>query len=151
MSIIKKKYLATQDLQRITDRIAAVESSTSGEIRVCVQHKRNWGEGKRSLHDLTLKEFYRLGMDKTNNRTGVLIFLLLHERKFEIIGDEGIDTKIPEGTWDRIAGSMSAHFKEGKFAEGIIHAVNAVGEELKTHFPRQSDDRNEISNEVVEE
>jgi uncharacterized membrane protein len=151
MSIITKTYLAKQDLQRIADKIAGVESSTSGEIRVCVRHKRNWGEGKRSLHDLTLKEFYRLGMHKTKDRTGVLILLLLDERKFEIIGDEGIDKKIPEGTWDRIAGSMSAHFKNGKFAEGIIHAVDAVGEELKTHFPRQSGDRNELLNDVVEE
>jgi uncharacterized membrane protein len=149
MSVITKKYLGKQDQQRIADKIGEVESSTSGEIRVCVREKRLFGEGKLSLHDLTLKEFYRLGMHKTKDRTGVLILLLLDERKFEIIGDEGIDKKIPEGKWDRIAGSMSAHFKDGKFAEGIIHAVNVVGEELKTHFPRQSADRNELSDDVV--
>ena len=151
MSLITKKYLPKHDLQRIADTIARIESATSGEIRVCVRQKRFLGEGKLSLHDLMLKEFYRLGMDRTKDRTGVLILLLLDEKKFEIIGDEGIDKKIPEGTWDRIAESMSAHFREGKFAEGILHAIDEVGNDLKKHFPRRSDDRNELSNDVVEE
>jgi uncharacterized membrane protein len=151
MSMITKKYLTKEEARQIADKISGVEQTTSGEIRVCLRHKRFLGEGKLSLHDLTLKEFYRLGMHKTKERSGVLILLLMDERKFEIIGDEGIHKKIADGTWDRIAGSMSAHFREGKFAAGILHAVDAVGNELKTHFPHRPEDRNELPNDVVEE
>ena len=145
-----KKYLTSDELKLIASKIAETESNTSGEIRVCVRHKRGWGEGKLSLHDLTLKEFRRLGMRKTKDRTGVLILLLMSERKFEIYGDEGIHAKIAEGTWDRIAGTMTSHFKDGKFSSGIIHAIDAVGSELRTHFPRTPGTQNELSNDVVE-
>ncbi|HEV8538784.1 MAG TPA: TPM domain-containing protein [Bacteroidota bacterium] len=146
-----RKYLAEEDINSITAKIAEVENQTSGEIRVSVRHRRQWRERKLSLHELALAEFTRLGMHQTRDRTGVLILLLMSERKFHIIADGGIHAKVEEGTWDRVAAHMSSQFKEGKFARGICDAVEAVGTELKTHFPRKHDDRNELSNEVVEE
>ena len=145
-----KKYLSEPDIKSISQKIGEVEEQTSGEVRVSIRHKREWGEKKLSLHDLALKEFTRLGMHRTKDRTGILIFLLMPERQFRIIADEGIHAKVAEGTWDRVAASMTPHFKEGKFGPGICLAVEAVGLELKKYFPRQSDDRNELSNEIVE-
>lgn len=81
----------------------------------------------------------------------VLILLLFPERAFQIIADEGIHKNVEEGTWDQIAGKMSAHFKEGKFSDGIAEAINAVGAILAKYFPRKRDDRDELSNQVVEE
>lgn len=151
MNWFSKKYLSDEELKSLSAVISEAEKSTSGEIRVVVRHRRHWNERSLSLHELALLEFSKLGMEKTKDRTGVLILLLLSERAFQIIADEGIHKKVEDGTWDRIAGRMSLHFKEGKFSDGIAEAVKAVGEILSKHFPRTRDDRNELSNQVVEE
>lgn len=145
-----RQYLSDAEIKSITAKIAEAEEATSGEIRVSIRHRREWGEKKLSLRDLALKEFSRLGMRKTRDRTGVLIFLLMSERQFQIIADEGIHTKVTEGTWDRVAAAMTAHFRQGNFGQGICDGVAAVGEELKVFFPRKSDDRNELPDDVVQ-
>ena len=144
------KILSKNDIKNVSAKIAEVELSTSGEVRVAIRHRRQWNEHKLSLHDLALKEFTRLGMHNTKDRTGILIFLLMSERKFQIIADEGIHAKVADGTWDRVAGSMTSHFKDGNFGKGICDAVEAVGNELKTFFPRKADDSNELSNDIVD-
>ncbi len=150
MKILLKKYLSADELQAVAARIAEVERSTSGEIRVSIRRRRAWNERKLSLPDLSLSEFHRLGMHNTKERTGVLILLLISERKFHIMADEGIHRKVEEGTWDRIAASMSTQFKEGHFGRGLCDAVETVGAELRKHFPRSTDDTNELPNDVVE-
>ena len=150
MKFLFRKYLSTDDLKQVSEKIAEVENSTSGEIRVSIRHHRRWGEGKLPLRDVAVREFHRLGMNTTKERTGVLIYLLISERKFEIIGDEGIHARIADGTWDRIAGGMTSHFKDGNFARGIVHAVENVGAELHKHFPRGAGGHNELPNDVIE-
>ncbi len=151
MGIRTKRILTAQDLRELTAVIAEAEKETSGEIRVVVRHRRTWRERKLALHELALKEFHHLGMHKTRDRTGVLILLLLSERKFHIIADEGIHGKVAEGTWDRVAARMSAHFKEGKFLHGLSEAIRAVGNTLAGHFPRNPNDRNELPDQIIEE
>jgi len=151
MNFFESKYLTKDELHALSGVITKAEKNTSGEIRVVVRHHRHWKERKLSIHDLALGEFYRLGMEKTRDRTGVLILILFAERKFHIVADEGIHTNVQEGTWDTIAGGMSEHFKKGNFFSGIAEAIRAVGSELAKHYPRKSDDTNELSNEIVED
>jgi len=151
MSLILKKYLTKSELEALSTDIAKAEKNTSGEIRVVVRHRRHWKERKLQLHAIALNEFHRLGMDKTRDRTGVLIMLIMSEHKFQIIADEGIHTKVETGTWDRLASTMSDHFKGGKFYQGLSETVRAVGDELAKHFPRKADDTNELSNEIIEQ
>lgn len=149
MKFLLKKYLSDKDIETITAKIAEVEDQTSGEIRVSILHRRRRSERNLALKEIALREFTRLGMDRTRDRTGVLILLLLSERRFHIIADEGIHRKVEEGTWDRIAETMTLHFKEGNFGNGICAAVEAVGKELRRHFPQKPDDRNELPDEIV--
>ncbi len=145
------KYLSEEDIKSITAKITEVEEHTSGEIRVSLRKSRAWSERNLSLHDLAVKEFARLGMQKTKDLTGVLMLLLMSERKFQIIADEGINAKVESGTWERVAEAMSLRFREGNFGKGICDAIEAVGAELKTYFPRKPDDRNELSNDIIEQ
>ena len=131
--------------------IARVEGRTAGEIRVAIRHSRHRKERGLAIHEIALGEFHRLGMEKTDRRTGILILILVSERKFHIVADEGIHQFVAEGTWDRIAAQMSGKFREGRFAAGIIEAVEAAGEELARHVPREAGDaRNELSDDIVE-
>ena len=149
MKFLLKTYLSEEDIKAIAAKIAGVESRTSGEIRVSIRHRRRRSERNLSLHELALKEFTRLGMHRTKDRTGVLILLLMSERKFHIIGDKGIHSRVAEGTWDRIAVEMTLHFKDGNFGKGICAGVDAAGTEIKRHFPRKPDDRNELPNTIA--
>lgn len=143
-----KKLLTEEDLQAIARFIEEHEKSTSGEIRVSIRQRRSRAELAMSIDELARKEFHALGMNRTADRSGVLIFLLLEDRQFHILADDGIHKEVGDGTWTRIAGEMSKHFSEMKFLEGIQHGVRSVSAELRKHFPRRPDDKNELPNAV---
>ena len=100
---------AQQDV--IARAIAEAEHSTSGEIRVHVETSC-----KGDVLDEAAWLFRRLGMHKTADRNGVLIYLALKERKFAIIGDTGINSAVPLGFWDEIRDHMKLRFSESLFA-----------------------------------
>lgn len=139
-----REFLATLDEKRITDAIGGAEMRTSGEIRVHVQPKATGGD-PRTVAERT---FERLGMTRTALRNGVLLFILSEERQFVILGDSGIDAKVPDGFWDAILANLSVAFRESRFTDGIVQAISAAGEQLATYFPRATDDVNELPNDI---
>jgi len=140
----QKEFLAAIEEKRIVDAIAAAEQQTSGEIRVHIQPKATGGD----IRDVAERTFERLGMTKTALRNGVLLFIACEEQRFVILGDKGIDEKVPPGFWDVIAAKLTIRFKNQEFTEGIVEAILAAGEHLKTRFPRASGDANELPNEI---
>lgn len=142
------KYFTKEDLRQITTACSKAEKQTAGEIRVSIFSKRPRKLRKKSLEEVALGEFYRLGMDKTRDKTGILLLIILAERKFQILADSGINAKVDQQTWDELAGQLSARFKEGKYLEGIRNCIQQIGAILEQHFPIKSDDTNELSNEV---
>ena len=143
-----KKIFSQEDLKAIANVIGETEKVTSGEIRVSIRQRRGWRERTLTLEQLAQREFYTLGMMKTQNHTGILIFLLLHDRRFHIYADEGIHVKVEEGTWEKNAKEMSEHFSQQKFRDGVIHGVQSVGAVLAKYYPPRPGDTNELSNEV---
>jgi uncharacterized membrane protein len=143
----QKEFLERLDQKRITDAIGEAESRTSGEIRVHVQPK-----GGSDIRNIAEKTFERLGMTKTSLRNGFLLFIASEDNQFVILGDKGIDDAVPAGFWDAIAAKLAIRFKAGEFTEGIVDAIGAAGEQLRTYFPHEDDDVDELSNEIdVEE
>lgn len=143
-----KKFLPEDDLHAIAGFIGKQEQTTSGQIRVSIRQRRGRNERGLSVEELARKEFHSLGMTKTAERTGVLIFLLLEDRKFHILADDGIHKMVEEGTWQRIADEMARHFSEKKFREGILHGVRSVASELSKHFPHKPGGSDELPNTV---
>lgn len=125
-----------------------MEQSTSGEIRVSVREKRSRKEKEMNIEQLARKEFEDLRMTNTRDRTGVLLYFLVEARQFYILADEGINSKVQDGTWQLIADIMSDHFSKQNFREGIIQGVQAIAKTLSRHFPRKPDDTNELTNQV---
>lgn len=142
-------FLSDDDLIRIADLIGRKEKTTSGEIRVSVKEKKPFLHRNKSIEYLARKEFFRLKMDNTRDKTGVLIFILLSERQFHILGDSGINEKIGEKFWGKIKDEMQNKFRSGKFSEGVLYGVDQVGDALSQHFPIKEDDTNELPNNVV--
>jgi uncharacterized membrane protein len=141
-----KKFFSAEEQERIVDAIRKAEHRTSGEIRVhldCCSPEETLEKAK--------KVFHRLGMARTKHRNGVLIYLATDHRKFAILGDEGIHRIVPENYWDGVREKIQTNFREGRFCEGICVGIREIGEKLKTHFPVETDDRNELPDTISEE
>ncbi|HUX93505.1 MAG TPA: TPM domain-containing protein [Ignavibacteriaceae bacterium] len=142
-------FISDDEMLRISNRIKEVEKTTAGEICVAVKEHLHFLQRNKPIHALAEKEFVRLGVDKTRDKTGILIFVLLPKRQFYIMADQGINEKVPENTWDSIKDEMQKMFLTGEFSKGIIHGVQRVGNILSEHFPVKPDDMDEISNEII--
>jgi uncharacterized membrane protein len=117
--------------------------NTSGEIRVHLEDNM-----KGNVLDVSVRVFKELGMEKTSARNGVLILIAPIEKQFAIIGDEGINAVVPKNFWDEEKNLMQEHFKAGAFCKGVCKVIEQIGEKLKAHFPYQSDDVNELPDEI---
>jgi Predicted membrane protein len=138
-----KKLLNREDDKRIVSAIKQAELNTSGEIKVHIESHCNGNIMERSV-----KVFEILKLDKTKLRNGVLIYLAVEDKSFAILGDKGINNVVGENFWVNIKDEMAKLFKEGRFAEGLEKGILACGEKLKTYFPYQTDDINEITDEI---
>lgn len=138
-----QNFFSDAQKKQITDAIAEAEQNTSGEIRLHVE-----GTCKIDVLDRAAYIFGQLEMHKTAQRNGVLFYLAVNDRKFAILGDAGINRVVPENYWDHIKETMLGFFREGKFTEGVSTGIRMAGEQLKTHFPHQTNDVNELSDEI---
>lgn len=138
-----RNFFTEAEKEDIRLAIKNAELDTSGEVRV---HIENTCEG--DVMDRAATLFDKLGMTRTKLRNGILFYLAVDNRKFAVIGDVGINLKVDEHFWDGIKMKMLVHFREGDFAQGLIEGIETVGQNLKKHFPYQSDDVNELSDEI---
>jgi uncharacterized membrane protein len=139
-------YFSKFDSERIVAAIAAAERGSSGEIRVHVTRRV-----PENLEERAARRFQLLGMTKTAERNGVLIYIAPRARQFRILGDAAIHEKCGAEFWTEVASAMEASFRKGEFTEGVVRGVERVGEVLGRHFPRKSGDRNELTNTIDEE
>lgn len=141
---MKASAFFTQEQQdAIVRAIGEAEHATSGEIRVHIQTSC-----KADVLDEAAWLFRKLGMYRTADRNGVLIYLALKERKFAIIGDTGINSVVPPGFWDEIRDHMAQRFRDNLFTEGLVEGILMTGAQLKEHFPHLKDDINEITDTI---
>lgn len=137
------RFFQPEEEDRIIDAIQEAELNTSGEIRVHLEDNL-----KGDVLQAAQKTFLKLEMHKTEARNGVLIFIAPEQRKLAIVGDKGINEKVPEDFWSEERDIMLAHFKSGNYADGVCAAVQQAGAKLKAFFPYQSDDENELPDDI---
>ncbi len=136
-------FFSTEEKDRVVDAIKQAELNTSGEIRVHVA-----SVCKNNVLDEAAAVFAQLKMHKTQERNGVLFYLSVDDHKFAILGDAGINAKVPDNFWDEIKNLVIDHFKQNKYADGLSAGIIMAGEQLKKFFPYQSDDVNELDDEI---
>ncbi|MCL4548323.1 MAG: TPM domain-containing protein [Bacteroidetes bacterium] len=142
-------YFSDDEFLRVSNKIKNAEKTTSGEIRVAIKEHRHFLDRKKNIRQLAEKEFHKLNMHNTRDKTGILLFLLLRDRQFYILADQGIHEKVGNETWDKLRDEIQQKFQNGNFCDGIIWGVERVGKILTKHFPVKPDDTNELSNEIV--
>ena len=137
------KFFTQEEKDDLLIAIKHAELETSGEIRVHIE-----STCKGDVKDQAAYLFEKLEMHKTEKRNGVLFYLAFKNRKFAILGDAGINQVVPEDFWDNIRDKMLDKFRENQFVDGLVLGIEAAGKQLKQHFPYQSDDVNELSDEI---
>lgn len=145
-----RRFLRDEDFDAVTEAIRRAEARTSGEIRVHLERRVHRVRGAPPGDALARARhvFARLGMHRTKERHGVLIYLAVEHRKLAVVGDQGIHDCVGEQHWARVRDLMVEKLRAGAPRDALLSAIAAVGAELTRHFPRRPGDADELSNQV---
>ena len=141
-----RAHLSEDDLDQIAAAIGEAERETSGELRVHIVPRLLPLESARRR---AIREFFRLGVDRTKDGSGVLLFLAVRSHRFEIVADRAINEQVGAEAWNEIAAEITDHIRENGIGDGLQHGVRRIGAFLAQHFPIQPDDVNELPDEVT--
>jgi uncharacterized membrane protein len=139
-----KDFFNDAEKDAIVAAIRKVEIHTSGEIRVHIDNRCD-----EDAYERAVKVFQFLKMDQTAFRNGVLIYIAVKDRKFAIIGDEAIYQKVDSNFWSAIANRLHNEFIENHFAQGVLNAIESVGQTLIKYFPDVDElERNDLPDDI---
>lgn len=138
------RFMTPEEEKRVVSAIEEAEKNTSGEIRVHIERECTDGDA----YARAVAVFEEIGMSNTQLRNGVLIYIATESHCFAIIGDKGIYDKVPTDFWHNEKETLAKYLAAGDAAEGLSLAIKAIGVRLRQFFPYQSDDVNELSNEI---
>lgn len=136
-------FLTAAEEQTIINAIRKAEKDTSGEIRVHLEKSATKDALERAK-----EVFYFLKMDETQQHNGVLFYVAVDDKKFSILGDKGINDAVPNGFWNSVKDTVISNFSKGNYVAGLQLGIEETGKKLKEFFPYQSDDENELPNEI---
>ena len=138
-----EKFLTEEQEEKIVNAIRIAEKNTSGEIRVHIEKSTSKNPIERAK-----EVFYYLKMDETKDKNGVLFYLAVHDKKFAVLGDIGINKKVPKDFWLSITNTVLNEFKKGNYAIGLEKGILETGKKLKEFYPYHKDDINELTDEI---
>jgi uncharacterized membrane protein len=138
-----KPFVSPDQDWQIVRAIEEAELRTSGEVRVYISSRL-----RSDVIASAQSRFVKLGMHKTKERNGVLIYLVPRTRQFAVIGDEGVHAQCGDAFWKQVSAQMSEDLRSGPPIGAIVRAVETVGKLLAEHFPRRPGDVNELPNRV---
>jgi uncharacterized membrane protein len=130
-----ERHFAPADLEAIRAAVAAAERQTAAEIRVHLE--------RRAVGDVLAharRVFHALGMHRTRHRASVLLYLAVDDRKFAIVGDDGIHAQVGYRLWDSVRDVLQRELRAGRMRDGVTAAVAEIGRALGAHFPPRPDD-----------
>jgi len=106
-------------------------------------------EMQEEVYQRALEIFHNHRVSMTKDRTGIMIYISLLEKKVEVLADCGINEKVEKDYWNKLVTNLLLKIKDGKTVEGITNAINECGHSLQDSFPIQEGDTNEISDELI--
>lgn len=145
------KYFPKDSLKRIEAVISESEKKHSAELCFAVEASLRPEIIYRGVspRERALEVFSNLRVWDTEENSGVLIYLLLADRRIEIVADRGITKKVGQGKWEEICRQMESHFRKGGYLEGVFYGIDEISKLMVRHFPASPDNKNEISDKPV--
>jgi uncharacterized membrane protein len=148
-SLFKRKpivFFSEEERNTIVNAVKTAETNTSGEIRVYVESRCRFVDAI----DRAIEVFSGLGMQQTDQRNAVLVYVALKDKQLAIFADDGIYTKAGKQFWNDAVRNMLQHFNKENYAAGIAHVVEEIGSTLSHHFPYDAaTDKNELPDDIV--
>ncbi|MEW6313505.1 MAG: TPM domain-containing protein [Pseudomonadota bacterium] len=146
-----RRAFPARAMQAIEAAISDTEAAHSGQIRFAVEAALDYAALRRDLgaRERAIEVFSQLRVWDTERNNGVLIYLLLADRDVEIVADRGVDALVGAAAWEAICRDMETIFREGRFEEGVVSGIRAVGLHLAKHFPRRAGEINELPDRPV--
>jgi uncharacterized membrane protein len=144
-SLFRKKYFTKPEREAIVAAIRQAETATSGEVRIFIAKHNKMATALQSA----VAVFHKLKMEQTAQRNAVLLYIAMESRQLAIYGDEGIHAIVGQDYWDGTITQLASHFKTGNMVQGIVEAVQDIGEKLQHHFPHLVGDKNELPDDIV--
>jgi uncharacterized membrane protein len=142
----RKEIFTESEKSRLVDAIRIAERLTSGEIRLFVESHCTYVDPM----DRAREAFLSLGMEKTKQRNGVLVYIAVKDHQFAILGDQGIHDKVGDNFWQAEASVLRHHLSRNNMVEGIETCIREIGESLQQHFPYEAgDEENELPDDIV--
>ncbi|MGH8752686.1 MAG: TPM domain-containing protein [Burkholderiales bacterium] len=137
------RVLPPHAMRAIEHAVRQSEATHGGQIRFAVEPALDIAAllREQSARQRAIEVFSQLKVWDTEHDNGVLIYLLLADRDVEIVADRGIHAKLGNACWEPICREMEQAFRQGRFEEGVIAGINAVGGHMQRHYPpRQSNE-----------
>jgi uncharacterized membrane protein YgcG len=137
------RVLPPRAMRAIEHAVRQSEAAHGGQIRFAVEPALDIAallRGQSPRHR-AIEVFSQLKVWDTEHNNGVLIYLLLADRDVEIVADRGIHARLGNAGWEPICREMEQAFRQGRFEEGVIAGIKAVGSHMQRHYPsRQSNE-----------
>ena len=140
----KKGFFRPEEQRLIVSAIQNAERCTSGEVRVYIESRCSYMDAL----DRAIEIFAQLGMQATEERNAVLVYVALKDHQLAVFGDEGIHRKVGSEYWNEEVRKMIGDFNRDDYAKGIAGCVEDIGQALQQHFPFTDKDKNELSDEI---
>ena len=142
----QKEFFSEAEKQQLVAAVQQAEKQTSGEVRIFVESRCRFVDPVDRAKEL----FLQLGMDKTKERNGTLVYIAFEDHQLAILGDVGIHQKVGQTYWEEEVAKMIREFKSEHIIDGICQIVLDIGAALQQHFPYDREtDKNELPDEIV--
>ena len=142
----KTPFFSAPEQAQIVEAIRIAELATSGEVRIYVESRNPFMDPLERAAEI----FFKLKMQNTAHRNGVLLYVAMKDHELALFGDEGIHNKVGTEYWKAAVQNMLAQFVSQNIATGIEQCIQQIGQTLKETFPYEADtDKNELPDEIV--
>lgn len=141
----KRAFFTPEEQQLMVEAIQRAEKNTSGEVRFFVESKCKYVDPVDRAKEI----FFGLKMDQTKDRNAVLLYMAMDDHQLALFADEGIYQRLGSAYWKEEVIKIVAHFTKYDYARGICHIIHDIGEALKREFPYESNDKNELPDEII--
>ena len=145
------RHFSASTMANIEAAIQTSEALHTGELRFAVEAGLDIHELRHGItaRQRAIEVFSQLRIWDTEHNSGVLVYLLLAERRVEIVADRGIHTAVGDESWAHICREMEMHFRIGDFEQGVLQGITAISKLLHQHFPAHGAHIDELPNNPV--
>jgi len=141
----KREFFTPQEQALMIEAIRQAEKNTSGEVRVFIESRCKYVDPLDRAKDI----FFNLKMDQTKDRNAVLFYIALDDRQLALFADEGIYQRLGSKYWNDEVRKIIGAFTKDDYSGGICSVIKDIGSALQTEFPYESNDKNELPDEII--